>query len=439
MHRLFDAQRIFRDAALPDQARRPTLIRWLRGPHVDSPHDIQAAREALVSVGYSPSEADRALTRYVRRIRGALANPADTALAGLLSAAAMAMAVLALLILALEVPVRRWELGGYFGSLYAYASAPLVPNIMPEALLVLVALCVVGASTALVLRHRWRRADLLNTFDRPSPSRIAVPAWLGAAGLLLLEAGLTVFVGWWLIVVDLVGESTQLLTLQAVVRRPLIGTLAQALIFLGIPLGALAFATWFPGLHAWILPRVTQVNAAAHARPIVEREAARQAAAARELYSRSAYRWANHVTRTSRPRSGRASHAPELSRPRTAHRSRARRSAARRWRSLGWSSRLLRLSRYGLLTSVITLAVWRLPHILSWIYRPESVGRYGHVIGHPIPGYGAFVTRTKAEVADAGLLASSEFAAWVDPLALLGGLALGAGVTWAYARYVGNP
>lgn len=439
MHQLFDAQRVLSDSAEPGEARRSTLIRWLWGPHYDSPRDIQSAREALVGVGYSPSEAERALTRYLRRVRAALANPADTALAGLLSVAVMATAVLALLILLLEVPVRRWEFGGYFASLYAYASAPLVPNIMPEALLTLVVLGLVGASVAFVVRRRWRRADVLSTFGRPSPSRIAVPVWLGAAGLLLLEAGLTVLVGWWLIVVDLVGESTQLLTLEAVVRRPLIGALGQALVFWGIPLGAVAYAAWFPGLYGWILPRVSRVDAAAYARPLVAREAARQTAAAREIYSRSAYRWADHVTRAARQRSVEASRTPDTPTRRVVQKPGALRRTVRLWRSLGWGAPLLRLGRYGLLTGGVTVVVWRLFHFLVWYFRPDAFGRYGQLLrgsGHYVgPSY---VGRSAAEVAAAGLAGESA-PAWVDPLGLLAGLALGVGLAWVYARHFESP
>ena len=380
MHRLFDAQRVFSDSAQPDEARGPTLIRWLRGPHYDSPCDIQAAREALVGVGYRPSEANRALMLYLRQVRAALTTPGYAALAGLLTVTTMAAGVLLMLILALEVPVRRWGLGGDLASDYRWADTPLLPNIMPEAALGLLLLGLAGAGMALVICQRWRRAGVLYAFSRQAPPRIALPVGLGAAGLLLLVAGLTVLVGWWLIWLGLVGEATQLLRLEVVVRGPLVSTRGQALIFAGIPLGAAAYAAWFPGLFAWILRRTSPVDSAAYARPLVAREAARQTAAAREIYSRSAYRWADHVTRAARQRSVEASRTPDTPTPRVVQKPGALRRAVRLWRSLGWGAPLLRLGRYGLLTGGVTVVVWRLFHFLVWYFRPDAFGRYGQLL-----------------------------------------------------------
>ena len=105
-----------------------------------------------------------------------------------------------------------------------------------------------------------------------------------------------------------------------------------ALMFLGIPLGAVAYAAWFTALYVRILPRVSPLDAAAYARPVVEREAARQSAAAREIYERSAYRWANHVTRAARQQTFETSRTPATQTPRVAHWSGAFRRAVRLWR-----------------------------------------------------------------------------------------------------------
>ena len=418
MHHLFDAQRVVSDAAQPDEARRSTLIRWLRDPQRDSPRDVHAARQALVRAGYPPAEADRALMHYLRRVRAALTTPGDAVLTGFLTVATMAAGVLLMLILALEVPVRRWEFGGYFAFLYADDGAPLVPNIMPEAALVLLVLGLVGTGAALVIRRRWRRAGVLHAFSHQVSPRIGLPVYLGAAGLLLLVTGLVVLVGGWLTVVGLVGEATRLASLTAVVRLPGIGPMGQALMFLGIPLGALAYAAWFPGLYAWILPRVSPVSAAAYARPLVEREAARQTAAAREIYSRSAYRWADHVIRAARQRSGEASRRPETPTPRVGQRSGALRRAVRLWRSLSWGAPLLRLGRYGLFTGGVAVAVW--------FIALQAVPRRPGAVWSSAPWVRI--------VYDARIFPESD--PWVGVVGLLVGVALGMGLTWLYARYL---
>ena len=439
MQQLFDAQRVFSDSAQPDEARRPTFIRWLRGRQYDSPHAIQASREALVSLGYRPAEANRALRLYLRRVRAALTTPGYAARAGLLTVVTMAVGVLLMLTLALEVLVRHWGLSANLAFNYSYAHAPLIPNIMPEAALVLSVLGLVGAGGAQVIRYRWQRAGVLHAYSRQARPHVGLPLCLGAAGLLVAVAGLTELVGWWLIVVQAYSEATRPAALEALIRGPLVDARERTLIFLGIPFGAVAYAAWFPGLYGWILPRVSPVDAAAYARPLVAREAARQTAAAREIYSRSAYRWADHVTRAARQRSVEASRTPDTPTPRVVQKPGALRRAVRLWRSLGWGAPLLRLGRYGLLTGGVTVVVWRLFHFLVWYFKPDAFGRYGQLLrgsGHYVgPSY---VGRSAAEVAAAGLAGESA-PAWVDPLGLLAGLALGVGLAWVYARHFESP
>ena len=89
-----------------------------------------------------------------------------------------------------------------------------------------------------------------------------------------------------------------------------------ALAFVGVPLLAVLFDFAFPSLYRWVLPRVSRLDAAVLARPIIELESARRIKAERQTYSRSAYHgalydqgaWADEVlarldtSRTSRRR-----------------------------------------------------------------------------------------------------------------------------------------
>ena len=182
-------------------------MQWFKSPQHDSPFDLRVAQQALVHAGYTSAQARRELSAAVRRTRVALTGAGDTALAGILTVAIMAASVLLLLTLSLEVVVRRWGLGGEdFAFDYRYVDAPLLPNIMPEAAFALMAFGLVGAGAALGIRRRWRRAGVLRAFRRQPPPRIVPPVCLGAAGLLLLVAGLTVLVGLWQVVVGRSGQ-----------------------------------------------------------------------------------------------------------------------------------------------------------------------------------------------------------------------------------------
>ena len=176
-------------------------------------------------------------------------------------------------------------------------------------------------------------------------------------------------------------------------------TVAQMLAFFGIPIGAAAFAAWFPKLYAWILPRVSPVDAAAAARPIIELETARQIKSEREFYGSSGYdrtaydrnRWADEVlAEASQGYFAEAQRRDDTAR-RIAERSRGYSHGMAGWR---------RLARYALIAGVATVAMWFFISRLLWIMQADEPG----------PAVGA--------------------------LAMLLGLVIGIGLTWFYARYL---
>ncbi len=76
----------------------------------------------------------------------------------------------------------------------------------------------------------------------------------------------------------------------------------------------------------------------------------------------------------------------------------------------------LRWAINGVLTIAITLVVWRLFH---WVVWASS-------------GFNPY-TRTSTR-----LISQQEVPAWIDPVGLAVGLALGLLITWMYARYFQN-
>ena len=125
-----------------------------------------------------------------------------------------------------------------------------------------------GAGLALVSRDRWRRAGALETFTDLDLERRAwlqtLAVWLPIGGLMILAVG---------------RQSGEEVAQGAVI----------ALAFVGVPLLAVLFDFTFPSLYRWVLPRVSRLDAAVLARPIIELESARRIKAERQTYSRSAY------------------------------------------------------------------------------------------------------------------------------------------------------
>ncbi|MCY3959715.1 MAG: hypothetical protein OXG65_15700 [Chloroflexi bacterium] len=253
-------------------------------PQRDSPHDIHAAHQALVYAGHSRGEAAAELQAHLHRVRVASASPRDTALAGFLAGAAIAVG------LALVVVVTTLIIVVAFGppgvpvttsggvAIVRGADKPATDpghasrgpslDMLVTAATIAGLLGLAGAGLAFVARDRWRRAGALETFTDLDLERSAwlptLAVWLPIGGLMILAVGMQ-------------GD-------EEVVQGALI-----ALAFVGIPLLAVVFAGAFPSLYRWLLPRVSRLNAAALARPIIELESARRIKAERQTYSRSAY------------------------------------------------------------------------------------------------------------------------------------------------------
>ena len=262
---------------------------WLSKPQRDSSEEVAAAHQALVYAGRPRSEAAAELQAHLHRVRVASTSLRDTVLAGFLAGAAIAVA-LALVVLVATfiivvafgpgVPVRTS--GGVSvvrpaenpGTTDTPATDPGEASRGPS-LVMLVTLATIagllglaGAGLALVARDRWRRAGALDTFTDLDPQRNAwlrtLAVWLPIGGLMILAVG---------------RQGDEEVAQGAVI----------ALVFVGIPLLAVLFDYLFPSLHKWFLPRVSRLDAAALARPIIELESALQIKAERQTYSRSAY------------------------------------------------------------------------------------------------------------------------------------------------------
>ena len=106
------------------------------------------------------------------------------------------------------------------------------------------------------------------------------------------------------------------------------------------------------------------------------------------------------------------------------------RLSARHDATLGW-----RLGVYGLITVGTTLVVWRLTHWIVWAYDPSGAVST-RVAGLPSPGF--YAGRSATEIAASGLANQPEPAAWIDPVGLIVGLAVGLAITWVYTRYFQN-
>ena len=234
-----------------------------------------------------------------------------------------------------------------------------------------------GAGMARVSRNRWQRAGVLQTLVNVRPGRRYL---LEAAVVWLAVAGLIVLIVWAL-------------------SGPQLGAnVAQALAFFGVPVGATTLALGFPSLYAWVLPRVSPVDAAAYARPIIEREAARQIKSERDFYGASRYdrtaydrnRWADEILGAESQGyfadAQRREDRPAIS---------PRGSGSYSYGMSGGR----RLARYALIAGVATLAMWFFISRLIWLMSEGDAG----------PG--------------------------ANVLSLFLGAVIGLGLTWVYASY----
>ena len=251
---------------------------WLPNPQRDSLEDIDAAHRALAFAGYPRTQATTEYETYLYRLRAALAAPGHTFRAGFLAGAAIAVALM------LTAGALSFLLVVIFGS-GVPSPGPAGPIVVPgtddpgtsdrspldlvlPAATSIVILAVAGAATALVTRGRWRSAGVLVTFSDVAPRQTyllqTVAVWLGIGALMVLA------VRW---------RGDEEMVTGAIVM----------LAFAGIPLLAFFFAAVFPSLYRWLLPRVSPLDAAAYARPIIELEVAMQIDSERETHGRGTF------------------------------------------------------------------------------------------------------------------------------------------------------
>ena len=368
---------------------------WLSTPQRDSRDDIRAAQQALVYAGYPHSTAVAAYQTYLYRVRAALAAPRDIVWTGFIVGAVMAsIGIVALLLLV--------AIGGIVASLVEAPLAPAEPgtpapagtdrasplSFLPAILMTTWVLGIAGAGIALVTRNRWRRARVLETFIDVAPRRVflleTAAVWAGVAALIVV-------VVW------------------AQAGSQMAGTTVGLLSFFGIPILALVFGAGFPGLYSRLLPRISLLDAAAYARPIIEREAALQVKSEREFYGRPAYernQWAEEILRrmdTSET---------------TRRRQLADRLARKSESSLHGAPLGERLRRYGLLTGGGMLVGW---FFTRWLLYATEAGVW------------RWNMAGRGDPPDLAPLAAGLGA---DLAGLVVGLILGIGLSWIYAHYL---
>ena len=377
---------------------------WLSNPQRDSRDHIRAAQQALVYAGYPHSQAVAEYETYVYRVRAALAAPRDIVWAGFLVGAVMATIGIAALVLVAAI-------GGIVAIL---VEAPLLPaepgtpassapdrgsplDFLPAILVTTWALGIAGAGIALVTRNRWRRARVLETFIDVAPRRVYL---LETAAVWVVVAALIVVIVWAQAGAQMAGNTLGLLA------------------FIGIPLLAVVFGAGFPGMYKWVLPRMSPLDAAAYARPIVERDAALQVVADREFYGRNAYHaaydrrvWADDVlAREGLSQAARRQAATD----RIAQKAGAHLDASPWWR--------LRL--FGLLLSSGTLVGWVLTRLVIWAGNTPFLPRL------PRPGSGV------PEEWNEPMLAPLSAGVGADLAGLAVGLILGVGLVWLYTHHL---
>ena len=263
---------------------------WFSNPQRDSPDDIRAAQQALRHAGYSHPRATAEVTNHLRRVRAALAAPRDIVSAGFLVGAVIAAALtlaMGVAWFAMGVAAGPGVPGGNPGTGYYVVGGSSNPEtqdgstdtpadaigrslleFLPPALAAVAILGLAGVGMALVTRRRWRRAGALDTCIDLAPRRghlaETVAVWLGIGVLIV-----------------------------AIVRTQAGPQMADGatlmLASFGIPVLAATFIAAFPGLYGRLLPRVSRLDAAAYARPIIELEAARRIKAERETFRRGAH------------------------------------------------------------------------------------------------------------------------------------------------------
>ena len=157
-----------------------------------------------------------------------------------------------------------WYLGAFYRDLHPSPSQNDPLRVLPVMVAAVPVLGLAGASLALVTRapSRGRTDHPYRSNPAVSPSA-GIRRRLGVAGLIVL--GVRVLAG------------------------PEMTGVALMLTIFVVPLIAAAFNSLFTKIYAWMLLHLSPLDAAAYARPNIEREAARQIKSERDFYRTSAY------------------------------------------------------------------------------------------------------------------------------------------------------
>ena len=252
----------------------------LGGP-VDDPREESLALVALGHVGVPDGQARSDVRRYLRRVRAAVAPVRHVSVAGILAAAAFTLGLAAALgaisvILAIVVGVGQIDRPYYLTDGRPVAEVRKAAQALdhdqssPLATMVPVAVAVAtafGLVAGRAERNHWRRSGAHRTYRDLTPD--------GAHRL-----------------------EIALLTAMAIAVASLTALLAYGgdaiiLVFTVIVPGALlliaAARTVFPKTFDWTLRHVSRIDAAAYARPLIERDIALEVAAEGESYGRGSF------------------------------------------------------------------------------------------------------------------------------------------------------
>lgn len=252
----------------------------LGGP-VDDPREESLALVALGHVGVPDGQALSDVRRYLRRVRAAVAPVRHVSVAGILAAAAFTLGLAAALgaisvILAIVVGVGQIDRPYYLTDGRPVAEVRKAAQALdhdqssPLATMVPVAVAVAtafGLVAGRAERNHWRRSGAHRTYCDLTPD--------GAHRL-----------------------EIALLTAMAIAVASLTALLAYGgdaiiLVFTVIVPGALlliaAARTVFPKTFDWTLRHVSRIDAAAYARPLIERDIALEVAAEGESYGRGSF------------------------------------------------------------------------------------------------------------------------------------------------------
>ena len=248
---------------------------------VDDPREEARAVEALGHVGVPARKARSEVRRYFRRVRAAVSPVRDASVAGVMATAVFALGLLAALgaisvILAIVVGLGQMEQPFYVTDGISVelvrANAPEgtqndAPSLAGLGLVLAAVVTAFGIAAGRAERNHWRRTGVHRTFRELEPD--------GAHG------------------VEIALVTVMAIAVAALFALLAYGGQAMVLVFAVIIPGTLlllaAGRAVFAPLFDWSLQHVSRLDAAAFARPLVERDIALEVAAEGNFYGRSSF------------------------------------------------------------------------------------------------------------------------------------------------------